>query len=98
MKIIIKAGKGKSKIELPRDKVKEMYDKILMVINFQKFKWKTEIQKENEAPPAVSSPPKRKPCTLPPKPPQEVHVTVSDVECPYKHPAYRSPELFSSKK
>lgn len=77
MKIIIKAGREKSKIKLPEDKAKEMYSKILTVINFQKYIWETEIHKESEAPPAVSSPPKRKPFILPPEPPQEVHVTVT---------------------
>lgn len=77
MKIIIKAGKEKSKIEIPQNKVREMYDKILMVISLQKYIWKTGIHKENEAPPDVSSPPKIKPIILPPDPPKEVHVTVT---------------------
>lgn len=77
MKIIIKAGKEKSKIEIPQNKIKEMYDKILMLISLQKYIWKTEIHKENEAPPDVSAPPKIKPIILPPDPPKEVHVTVT---------------------
>lgn len=56
MKIIIKAGKEKSKIKLPRDKAEEMYNKILGMIGAQKVLEKNEIKKEEADPPAVYVP------------------------------------------